>query len=141
MLKEVTGTRLFDEKLAKMEQALNEAQVKKQTLNSVLSEIDTKLEGLQSDKELYKDIELLEMKKKAYQKMLYSNKVEAQRGNLDNLRQQKRDLMKAREVLLEKREKQMAQSSDQSFKLEQLRAQQSQLESELDKLILSKKDL
>lgn len=32
MLKEVTGTRVFDEKLAKMEQALTDAEVKKQAL-------------------------------------------------------------------------------------------------------------
>jgi structural maintenance of chromosome 3 (chondroitin sulfate proteoglycan 6) len=32
MLKEVTGTRLFDEKLQKMEQALADAEVKKQSL-------------------------------------------------------------------------------------------------------------
>ena len=66
MLKEVTGTRIFDEKLAKMEQALNDAEVKKQALGQILGEIESKLESLHHDKEAFKEIEDLEMKKKAY---------------------------------------------------------------------------
>jgi hypothetical protein len=40
MLKEVTGTRIFDEKLYKMEQALADSHIKKQTLCQVLKEIE-----------------------------------------------------------------------------------------------------
>ena len=46
MLKEVTGTRLFDEKLSRMEGALTDASVKKQALTQVLKEIEVKLESL-----------------------------------------------------------------------------------------------
>ena len=53
MLTEVTGTKAFDERLQKMNTALEEAQGKKETLRTVLSEIEIKLEGLSVDKETY----------------------------------------------------------------------------------------
>lgn len=53
MLAEVTGTRQFDEKLTKMNQALIESQLKKDALKQVLREIEMKLEGLSVDKETY----------------------------------------------------------------------------------------
>ena len=53
ILAEVTGTRQFDQKLDKMDQALDEAQGKKDALRSVLREIELKLEGLSVDKETY----------------------------------------------------------------------------------------
>ena len=58
-----------------MEQALTDSQVKKQTLCQVLKEIESKLESLMQDKEMYRDIEDFELKKKAYQKLLYLNKI------------------------------------------------------------------
>ena len=66
MLTEVTGTKAFDERLQKMNTALEEAQGKKETLRTVLCEIEIKLEGLSVDKETYAQIEAIELKKKAY---------------------------------------------------------------------------
>jgi hypothetical protein len=52
-----------------MNQALDEAQGKKDALRSVLREIELKLEGLSVDKETYQKIESIELKKKAVQKL------------------------------------------------------------------------
>ena len=49
-----------------MQQALSEANEKKQTLNTTLGEINEKLQGLQLDKEAFKEIEVVEMEKRAY---------------------------------------------------------------------------
>ncbi len=75
------------------------------------------------DKEMYREIEDLELKKKAYQKLLYLNKIENQQSSLEQLKIQKRELMTDRETLLEKREKIMAQGVDQSQRIEQLQAE------------------
>jgi structural maintenance of chromosome 3 (chondroitin sulfate proteoglycan 6) len=68
MLTEVTGTRVFDQKLENLEKGLQDAAVKKDALHSVLREIELKLEGLSVDKETFEKIEALEMRKKALQK-------------------------------------------------------------------------
>jgi chromosome segregation ATPase len=78
ILKEVAGTVKFDDKMEKMQVSLKEAKEKKNTLDSTLGEILTKLEGLQIDKEAYREIEAVDMQKKAYQRMLYVNKIDAQ---------------------------------------------------------------
>lgn len=75
------------------------------------------------DKEMYREIEDLELKKKAYQKLLYLNKIQSQQSSLEQLKIQKRELMTDRETLLEKREKIMAQGVDQSQRIEQLQAE------------------
>ena len=93
------------------------------------------------DKEMYREIEDLELKKKAYQKLLYLNKIKGQQSHLDQLKTQKHDLMTDREVLLEKREKIMAQGVDQSQRIEQLQAELSQVEQKLEKLAKLKKEL
>ena len=46
ILKEVAGTVKFDDKMEKMQTSLKEAKEKKNTLNTTLGEIFTKLEGL-----------------------------------------------------------------------------------------------
>ena len=56
----------FDDKMEKMQVSLKEANEKKNSLNSTLGEILTKLEGLQIDKEAYREIEAVDMQKKAY---------------------------------------------------------------------------
>ena len=67
----------FDEKMAKMQQALTDAAEKKKTLETTLEEINTKLQGLQVDKEAFKEIEAVEMEKRAYQRLLHLLKIDA----------------------------------------------------------------
>ena len=54
-----------------MNRALEDAQGQKKVLHKVLREIELKLQGLQIDKETYAQIENIELKKKAYQKLLH----------------------------------------------------------------------
>ena len=60
MLQRVAGTSLFDEKLEKIGVSLGEAYSKKETLNKTLEDISDKLQGLEADKEAYKDVEIVE---------------------------------------------------------------------------------
>lgn len=78
MLCEVTGTAAFDDRLKKMQTSLTEASVKKNSLRSILTEIELKLEGLSVDKETFTKIEAIEMQKKSYQKALYVSKIKIQ---------------------------------------------------------------
>ena len=72
----------FDEKLSKMQSALEETKDKKKALDETLTEIYAKLEGLQVDKEAFKEIEQVEMEKKAYQRMLLMNKLESHKAKI-----------------------------------------------------------
>ena len=107
VLKEVSGTVQFDEKMAKMQAALTESTEKKQVLNTTMVEINAKIQGLQVDKEAYREIEVVEMEKRAYQRLLYLQKIVAQNRHISELRTEKQSLMMEREVVLKKREAQM----------------------------------
>jgi chromosome segregation ATPase len=120
ILKEVSGTVQFDEKMAKMQMALTEASYKKQVLSTTLGEINAKLQGLQIDKEAFREIEVVEMEKRAYQRLLYLQKIEVQNGQISELRTEKQSLMMEREVVLRRREAQMTQTSDQKDRVELL---------------------
>ena len=63
-----------------MNRALEDAQGQKKVLHKVLREIELKLEGLQVDKETYSQIENIELRKKAYQKMLHVLNLEEHQG-------------------------------------------------------------
>ena len=41
-----------------------------------MTEISDKLQGLQVDKEAFKEIEVVEMEKRAYQRLLYLTKID-----------------------------------------------------------------
>ena len=66
ILKEVAGTVKFDDKMEKMQVSLKKVNETKNALSTTLGEIDTKLQGLQIDKEAYREIEAVDMQKKAY---------------------------------------------------------------------------
>lgn len=74
LLQHVAGTAQFDEKMGKINNSLQDAFNKKQILAGVLAEIELKLDGLQVEKEAFKEVEEIEMKKKACQKALYVGK-------------------------------------------------------------------
>ena len=43
-----------------------------------MSDIDSKLQGLLVDKEAFKEIEVVEMEKRAYQRLLHLHKIDVQ---------------------------------------------------------------
>ena len=60
-----------------MQASLHEAAESKQMLETTLGEIKSKLHDLMADKEAFREIELVEMEKRAYQRLLYLQKIEA----------------------------------------------------------------
>lgn len=46
-------------------------------LDTTLAKIKSKLNGLMADKEAFKEIEAVEMEKRAFQRLLYLQKIEA----------------------------------------------------------------
>ena len=76
-----------------MNLALDDAKGKKDALRHVLREIELKLEGLSVDKETYQQIEAIELKKKAYQKLLLVHKVEQYQADATQLRKSRAELL------------------------------------------------
>ncbi len=141
MLKEVTGTGAFEQRHAKMQAALADAQLKKESLGQVLREIELKLEGLSVDKETFARVEAIELRKKAYQKALYLDKIRAQEAAVSELRRSKADLMREREGLLQKREEAVSATSGQKGRLEELRSAVADAEARVDVLQRMRGDL
>lgn len=76
----------------------------------VLAEIEHKLDGLQVEKEAFREVEEIEMKKKACQKALYSGKAQRNDQQINELKGKRRLVMEERETLLDQREAQLDKS-------------------------------
>ena len=87
-----------------MQNELVKANEKKLTLKNTLNEISNKLQGLQLDREAFREIEAVEKEKRAYQRLLYLQKIEGQNGSISELRSEKQSLMVEREAILKRRE-------------------------------------
>jgi len=105
-----------------MNRALEDAQGHKKVLHKILREIELKLQGLQVDKETYAQIETVELKKKAYQKLLHVYNMEDHKEVAQKLRAQRAELLNQREVLLQRREEKMVQNNEQRNAVDELKA-------------------
>ena len=81
------------------------------------------------------------MEKRAYQRLLYLQKIEGQNGSISELRSEKQSLMAEREAILKRRETQIAQTSDQKDRIDQLKSEILQIESRMDNLQKLRSDL
>lgn len=82
-----------------MHQALQESKLKKKSLEQVLEEIKKKLDSLLVDKQAFGEIDKLEMKKRAIERVLLINKIQGQNEKIQGFRQEKQQLMGAREAI------------------------------------------
>ena len=71
MLKQVTGTTQFDQKIGGMTKSIAESQGKKEQLKQVLVQINEKLEKLKDEIEVYNGYDQVEKEKKAHERCLY----------------------------------------------------------------------
>ena len=74
------------------------------------------------------------MQKRAFQRLLYMQKIEGQNSSMSTLRSQKQVFMMEREEILKQREDHLAQTSDAKDKVENLRAELRQMETRIDNL-------
>ena len=137
MLKEVTGTAQFDNKIAGMNKSIDDAQGKKRQLQEVLTQIKEKLDKLQDEIEVYNGYDTLEKDKKAFERCLYHLKIQENQAQIDELRQNKQALMAEREVLLTKREEFLRDQNikndgnEEKSSLEQLKNEISAIENKI----------
>lgn len=75
MLKEVTGTALFDQKIGNMMKSVDEAKDKKNQLQQVLVQIKEKLDKLKEEIEVFNGYDTVEKDKKALERCLYHQKL------------------------------------------------------------------
>ena len=137
MLKEVTGTAQFDNKIAGMNKSIDDAQGKKRQLQEVLTQIKEKLDKLQDEIEVYNGYDTLEKDKKAFERCLDHLKIQENQAQIDELRQNKQALMAEREVLLTKREEFLRDQNikndgnEEKSSLEQLKNEISAIENKI----------
>ncbi len=124
-----------------MNRALEDAQGQKKVLHKVLREIELKLQGLQIDKETYSQIETIELKKKACQKLLHVYNMQDHQEVAQKLRVQRAELLNQREFLLQKREENMIQNNEQRDVVEELKAKIQKAESSIELLQKVRSDL
>jgi chromosome segregation ATPase len=96
MLKEVTGTESFDARVEKMQIVINECNDKKQKMNKILEAIHERLEQLGKDIEEYHEVEKVDKSRKALELALYHRKINANRAEIDHIREEKQKLLEAR---------------------------------------------
>lgn len=126
MLKEVTGTAQFDQKIEGMNSSIREAQGKKQQLEQVLAQIRDKLSKLEEEIQVFNGYDALMKDKKALERCLYTQKLQANMKEMERQQELKRQRMAEREALLVQREEHLrknSQSEAQGGKVEQLRAE------------------
>lgn len=104
MLKEVTGTAQFDQKIDGMAGSIRDAQGKKQQLEQVLVQIKGKLDKLEAEIEVFNGYDAVEKDKKALERCLYAQKMQLNLREIEEQRGVKRGLMAERERLLVQRE-------------------------------------
>lgn len=104
MLKEVTGTALFDQKIGNMMKSVDEAKDKKNQLQQVLVQIKEKLDKLKEEIEVFNGYDTVEKDKKALERCLYHQKLQVNQAELEQIWEEKKVLMAERESLLAKRE-------------------------------------
>lgn len=87
MLKEVTGTESFDSKVDKMTQVLKECNSKKEQMDNILEAISGRLRQLGQDIEEYREIQKVEKERKALEMALYTRKIQANKAEIDGIRE------------------------------------------------------
>ena len=132
MLKEVTGTSQFDQKIEGMTNSIQDAQVKKQQLKQVLSQIKAKLDKLQAEIEVYNGYDTVEKDKKALERCLYAQKMQLNLEEIEVQNNFKRQIMAEREKLLIQREeflkRQSADEEGDKSKIDQVKEEISKIE-------------
>ena len=111
MLKEVTGTAQFDEKIEGMNASIADAQGKKTQLQQVLLQIKEKLGKLEEEIEVFNGYDTVEKDKKALERCLYAQKMQLNLKEIEAQREVKRGLMAEREELLIQREEFLKQAN------------------------------
>jgi chromosome segregation ATPase len=132
MLKEVTGTAQFDQKIESMNSSISDAQGKKTQLQSVLGQIKEKLDKLSEEIAVFNGFDKVEKDKKALERCLYVQKMQLNLKEIETQRQLKRDLMAEREKLLRQREEFIKQGAyPEKNKIAQVRDQIAALENKI----------
>ena len=141
MLKEVTGTESFDARVEKMQIVINECNDKKQKMNKILEAIHERLEQLGKDIEEYHEVEKVDKSRKALELALYHRKINANRAEIDHIREEKQKLLEARQALISQIEDQkLAQTGNGEVAIE-LKSDIKRLELRLSNLLKLRKEL
>lgn len=96
MLKEVTGTQIFDQRAAKMNDVLKDAQDSKQGLQETLEAIQIRIRELEQETEEVKQMKEKESEKRAVERVIFDKKLQEVEGKLFKLREDKRELLSKR---------------------------------------------
>ncbi|KAK0396599.1 hypothetical protein QR680_001781 [Steinernema hermaphroditum] len=92
LLKEVAGTRVYDERKEESKKILNETNVKMQRIETLLAYINDRLKTLEEEKEDLKEYQKLDKTKRAVEYAIYDLEVREARRKFDKVSQQREEL-------------------------------------------------
>ncbi|GMT17480.1 hypothetical protein PFISCL1PPCAC_8777, partial [Pristionchus fissidentatus] len=94
LLKEVAGTRVYDERKEESEKILEETTAKKQKVESLISFIEDRLKTLESEKEDLKEYQKWDKTKRSVEYTIYEQEIRDAKDKLENLAQDREDINK-----------------------------------------------
>ncbi|TMS36231.1 hypothetical protein L596_003446 [Steinernema carpocapsae] len=92
LLKEVAGTRVYDERKEESQKILNETNIKMQKIETLLAYIDERLKTLESEKEDLKEYQKLDKTKRAIEYAIYDLEKRSAREKFDKISKQREEL-------------------------------------------------
>jgi chromosome segregation ATPase len=110
-------------------------------LQDVLVEIQEKLRGLEADKEAYKEIEEVDLKKKACQKALYENKIAKNEHEIKDKRELRKQILGQREELLNQLEEKEKQIGDADTLIKDAKSELNDLQTKAEMLHSLRQDI
>lgn len=141
MLKEVTGTESFDNRVEKMNTVLTDCKSKKDQLEKVLDSIKERLDQLGKEIEEYREIQKIEREKKALELAIHTHKTHLNLREIEKLRQQKSTMMEERQVLINRQQDFLIENSNQKENIDSLKSQIQLLEAKIENLQLMRNEL
>lgn len=114
MLNEVSGCTMFDQRINGMVKSIEETQNNKQQLQAQLDQIQEKLEKLKEEIEVFEGYEQAEKVKKAYERILYYNKLVQTNKQIQTLLDAKKELLEEREQMIRNYEEMQSASPSKS---------------------------
>ena len=116
-----------------MNKSIQDAQGKKDQLQSILVQINGKLEGLQTEKDNFNEYDIIEKNKKAIERCLYAQKLSETLKQIEIHREEKANIMTQRENLVNQREEflrnaEIENTGSQANQVSQLKVEISKIE-------------
>ncbi|KHN73340.1 Structural maintenance of chromosomes protein 3, partial [Toxocara canis] len=141
LLREVAGTRVYDERKEESLKILRETSAKSEKIEALLAYIEERLKTLEEEKEDLKEYQKWDKMKRSIEYTIYDNEVKEARKKLDKLAEQREELNTRQSKVLNKDirfyDRQLADTQDQIAEIERSLHDEEQEEEQLNQQIMA----